>query len=116
MSLKKVGFWISRDTVNTRNSPVKISFDFFIDERTDDSSIEILTIHHVVKGLENMQNTSPLANFNFMQEQMKKNPIRPYILNYRFLRKFNRSGEGGEWIINALNHISGRKLEFKMSL
>lgn len=55
-------------------------------------------------------------NFNpFDTETVQKTILeskpRSFVLNYRFVRKFHNTGEADDWIINGVQHLSGKSMK-----
>lgn len=85
----------------------------FLDAESNTKSLEILTIHHAFKGIQEMKKLA--ENFNpfdteTVQKTIRNSKSRAFVLNYRFVRKFHSSGQADDWIINGVQHVSGKSM------
>lgn len=45
-----------------------------------------------------------------VQKTIRNSKSRAFVLNYRFVRKFHSSGQADDWIINGVQHVSGKSM------
>lgn len=87
---------------------------FCLDNENNTKSLEILTIHHAIKGIEELkklaENLNPFEIQTFQKKILESKP-RSFVLNYRFLRKFSNTGEADDWILNGVQHQSGKSMK-----